>query len=271
MSVVSHANWCVTPAQARRLSVSSSKNSGDDTPPRLLLDASLEFVPCEEESLVTAFAAANDAEEAEALSKIVTGSCVDAVDEDLTTQSYKRGSAWWHADEESWIPIVVNKFLYHPEMSAEDVKAAFKASSTSKIIRHICTSCSPSHRDVYYKRLTAVPDSLDLLNVLKDSFSSVDIMYLALTLLSHRRIRMGAQHLGHIANIVMLMDSHTSVDLTEQLRNKPSIAPSHPLLPIHYYLLCLKKTTCSVSLLTLFHLLLVPSHPLLGAPSHCSI
>jgi len=92
---------------------------------------------------------------------------------------------------------------------------------------------------VYYKRLTAVPDSLDLLNVLKDSFSSVDIIYLALTLLTHRRIRMGAQHLGHIANIVMLMDSHTSADLTEQLSTKPSIAPSHPSLPIHYYLLCL--------------------------------
>ena len=150
MPVVSHAN-CVTPSQARRLSV-SSKNSRDDKP-RLLLNASLEFVPCEEESLVTAFAAENDAEEAEALSKIVTGSCVDAVDEDLTTQSYKRGSAWWHADEESWIPILVgNKFLYHAEMSAEDVKAAFKANST-KTIRHICTSCSPSHRDVYYKRM----------------------------------------------------------------------------------------------------------------------
>ena len=39
MPVVSHAN-CVTPSQARRLSVSSSNNSGDDTPPRLLLDAS---------------------------------------------------------------------------------------------------------------------------------------------------------------------------------------------------------------------------------------
>lgn len=170
MPVVSHAN-CVKPSQARRLSVSS--NSGDDKP-RLLLDASLDFVPCEEEeSLVVAFAAANNAEEAEALSKIVTGSCVDAVDEDLTAQSYKRGSAWWHADEESWIPIIGNKFLYHPEMSAEDVKAAFETSST-KTIRRICTSCSPSHRDVYYKRLTAVPDSLDLLNMLKDSFSSVD-------------------------------------------------------------------------------------------------
>jgi hypothetical protein len=151
MPVVSHAN-CVTPSQARILSVSSSNNSGDDTPPRLLLDAYLEFVPCEEESLVTAFTAANDAEEAEALSKIVTGSCVDAVDEDLTALSYKRGSAWWHADEESWIPIVGNKFLYHPEMSAEDVKAAFKANST-KTIQHVCTSCSPSHHDVYYKRM----------------------------------------------------------------------------------------------------------------------
>ena len=170
MPVVSNAN-CVKPSEARRLSVSST--SGDDKP-RLLLDSSLEFIPCEEESLVIAFAAENDAEEAEALSKIVTGrSCVDVVDEDLTAQSYKRGSAWWHADKEYWIPIVGSKFLYHPEMSAEDVKAAFKASST-KTIQCVCTSCSPSHRDVYYKRLTDVPDSLDLLNMLKDSFSSVD-------------------------------------------------------------------------------------------------
>merc|ERR1712150_366764 len=44
--------------------------------------------------------------------------------------------------------------------------------SSTKVIRRICKSCKPSHRDVYYKRITSVPDSLDLVEVLKDSFTS---------------------------------------------------------------------------------------------------
>merc|ERR1712226_1578676 len=95
---------------------------------------------------------------------------VDSVDNALTQQSYqsgksyKRGDAWWFADEDKWTPIVGKGFLYYPEMSSEDFKLAFDASST-KVIRRICKSCKPSHRDVYYKRITSVPDSLVLVEV----------------------------------------------------------------------------------------------------------
>ena len=165
MPVVSHAT-CVKPVQARRLSVSKEN--------RLLLNTSLNFVPCNdgvgEDSLVAAYAqdASNDAD---ALSKIITGSCVEAVDTELASNNYKRGDTWWYADEEKWTPVVGTKLLYYPQMSQEDFKKAFEASST-KTIRRICKSCSPSHRDVYYKRLTPVPDSLNLLTMLNSSFSS---------------------------------------------------------------------------------------------------
>ena len=165
MPVVSHAA-CVKPVQARRLSVSKDN--------RLLLDASLDFVPCNdgtgEDSLVTAYAA-DASNNADALSKVITGSCVDAVDAELASTNYKRGDTWWYADQEKWTPVLGTKLLYSPEMSSEDFKKAFDASST-KTIRRICKSCRPSHRDVYYKRLTPVPDSLDLLTMLKSSFSS---------------------------------------------------------------------------------------------------
>lgn len=166
MPVVSHAS-CVKPAQARRLSVSTDN--------RLLLNTSLDFVPCNdgtgEDSLVTAYKDVASKDEVDALSKIVTGSCVDAVDAELASTNYKRGDTWWYADQEKWTPVLGTKLLYSPEMSSEDFKEAFDASST-KTIRRICKSCKPSHRDVYYKRLTPVPNSLDLLTMLKSAFSS---------------------------------------------------------------------------------------------------
>jgi len=164
MPVVSHSD-CVEPVQARRLSVRDEDGSD-----RLLVDVSLNFVPCSEGSLVDAYAA-DASNDVEAFSDIVTGSCVEAVDAYLAPSAYKRGSAWWYADEDLWTPILGKKFLYHPEMSLEDFNTAFAASST-KVIRRICKSCSPSHRDIYYKRLTSIPDSLDMITLLKDSFSS---------------------------------------------------------------------------------------------------
>jgi len=172
MPVVSHAQ-CMEPVQARRLSVS---NTGDDGEERLLITTSITVEPCAGgNSLVDAYAAdsANSAAEAESLSKIIAGSCVDAIDADLTPQGYKRGTAWWYADDDKWIPVLGEKDLYHPEMSAADFQAAFDASST-KTIRRICKSCAPTHRDIYYKRITAVPSSLDLLTMLKSSFTSTN-------------------------------------------------------------------------------------------------
>lgn len=163
MPVVSHAD-CVKPVQSRRLSVGS-----DD---RLLIDTSLNYVACDEDSLVAAYAT-DPSNDVEALSNIVAGSCVDAVDKDLAPQGYKRGDAWWYADEEHWIPAIGIGFLYHPEMSSDLFKRAFDASS-SKTIRRVCKSCIPSHRDIYYKRLTPVPESLDLLDMLKNTFSSTN-------------------------------------------------------------------------------------------------
>jgi len=152
MPIVSNAD-CVKPIQARRLSVSKDN--------RLLIDASLDFVPCNDDALVS-----------DDLSKIITGTtCDQAIDAELTEKNFKRGSAWWHADENKWFPVLGVKDIYHPEISAEEFKGAFEASPT-KVIRRICTSCTPSHRDIYYKRKTDVPESLDLLNMLKDSFSS---------------------------------------------------------------------------------------------------
>jgi len=163
MPVVSHAD-CVKPVQSRRLSVGNNGN--------MFIDSSMNFIPCNEDSLVAAYAA-DASNDVEALSKIVAGSCVDAVDKDLAPQGYKRGNAWWYADEEHWTPVGGIGFMYHPEISSDDFKRAFKSSSTN-VIRRVCKSCIPSHRDIYYKRITPVPDSLDLLDMLKNSFSSTN-------------------------------------------------------------------------------------------------
>ena len=175
MPVVSDAE-CVEPVQTRRLSINVEKQEEKDGSAqerhRLLVDTSITFTPCGK-SLVEQYASTNPTSDVNALSKIITGDCVDTVDKYLAPQAYKRGSAWWYADEDQWTTVFGKKFLYHPEMSAEDFMTAFEQSST-KTIRRVCTSCSPSHRDIYYKRLTDVPNSLNLLDMLKDNFSDTD-------------------------------------------------------------------------------------------------
>lgn len=95
----------------------------------------------------------------------------------LAPYSYTTGTAWWSADPTAWTPLVGKGDLYHPDEGSDHFRTLWESSSAAgtggyPIIRRVCKSCSKSHRDVYYIRLTPVPPSMDLFEYLKNRWSS---------------------------------------------------------------------------------------------------
>ena len=43
-----------------------------------------------------------------------------------------------------------------------------------QIVRRVCPTCSASHRDIYYRRLTGMPDDFDLLDTLMNNWFDTD-------------------------------------------------------------------------------------------------
>lgn len=165
MPIVSHSA-CRQVVATRRLSV--------DSHDRILIETPIEVTTCDQDDLVQNYASLDENNDVASLSEYITGSCPNTLDTYLGSQGMKRGDAWWFADSEHWTPIVGKGDLYHPEISLDDLMAAYATSST-RTIRRICKSCAPSHRDIYYTRTEeTLPDDMNLLELLKDKFSSND-------------------------------------------------------------------------------------------------
>jgi len=94
------------------------------------------------------------------------GNCVEAQD-DFIASKYQlvRGGTniFDTVDLEKWEPVYSRGLLEYygptPYATNDQFMALFNA-SPNKIVRRICKSCFKSHSDIYYKRLTTVPNNV---------------------------------------------------------------------------------------------------------------
>jgi len=76
-----------------------------------------------------------------------------------------------NVDLDKWEPVVGKGALTYPDVGAAKFRELLDA-SPNKIVRRICKSCYRAYQDVYYKRHTAVPADMDLLEYLKSEWKS---------------------------------------------------------------------------------------------------
>jgi len=99
------------------------------------------------------------------LGDYITGEC-----DDKTASGFKKSTT-------SWTPIVgIGMLKSEQTMTEDDLRSIVNADPNNlKIIRRRCKHhCVVSHRDIYYKRLTPIPEGTDLINILKEYWYEVD-------------------------------------------------------------------------------------------------
>jgi len=69
-----------------------------------------------------------------------------------------------------WTPAAAKGVYGELDIGSAAFVNAWKA-SPSKIIKRLCANCASTHHEVYYKRLTPIPDDLDLFEVLKSNWT----------------------------------------------------------------------------------------------------
>jgi hypothetical protein len=65
-----------------------------------------------------------------------------------------------------------NQKLLDPAVSTDEgfLQDYMNGDRTQKIIRRVCPNCADSHKEIYYKRLTAVPDGLNMIDLFQSNW-----------------------------------------------------------------------------------------------------
>ena len=93
--------------------------------------------------------------------------CPTVVDDMLGDAGFKPG---FDIDETKWSFVVGEGFDdQHPMIDTRIVQERMEAQDVP-IIRRVCPSCKHTHRDIYYRRLTPMPDGFNLLDVLMNNW-----------------------------------------------------------------------------------------------------
>ena len=104
-------------------------------------------------------------------SKYITGECSEEVLNELyASKGYSRGVSSY--DGSKWQFIVGEGTLADPDNQILDslkFRSMFEAAK-NPIVRRICPSCSPTHRNIYYRRLTPIPDDMDFLDLFMNNW-----------------------------------------------------------------------------------------------------
>ena len=109
------------------------------------------------------------------LEKKLVGAC--DTDKFLNHYFYQPGSAsvWNEPDTTKWKKMMGQGLNYIPFRDPDVAvrNAAFMEvfnTSPNKIVLRLCPNCMPSHQFIYYKRLTPVPSSLNLMDLLMNNW-----------------------------------------------------------------------------------------------------
>ena len=99
------------------------------------------------------------------------GQCPTKRDELLSASDYTTG---YYIDESRWTYVVGESFGERvPILNSRLFREMFEAQDVP-IVRRVCPGCSPSHRDIYYRRLTPMPEDFDLLDTLMNNWFDTD-------------------------------------------------------------------------------------------------
>jgi len=106
-----------------------------------------------------------------ALKKYLVGdnNCKMAQDYEMSKVNFVRG---YRHNDTKWIRIAGKDSLYETALGPSGFKAYFE--NTNKIVRRVCATCVKSHKEIYYKRLTPIPDSMNLLQYLLNTWKEQD-------------------------------------------------------------------------------------------------
>ena len=148
---------------------------------KLTVAFDVQFVPCTDSSGVVAVGLSDYYDKLvtegkattagkDKLEKSVVGTCESGTNSVFV----KKGRPWWFIDPQKWTTFAgKGVFAETPEIGKEQFMALFNA-STNKIVRRVCKSCWESHREIYYKRITPVPSTLDLYDTFLNNWFSTD-------------------------------------------------------------------------------------------------
>lgn len=94
--------------------------------------------------------------------------CDDAISDWFSYKGYAAGFA-----DPDWTYVTgINNLEEPQEDYTSDLFLRAFNERTSKIVRRVCPNCKETHRDVYYVRLTPIPETMDFLNLFKSVWSN---------------------------------------------------------------------------------------------------
>ena len=96
--------------------------------------------------------------------------CADVTSELIEATGFKSG---YKVDNSKWTYIVGKGFDEdEPIINSRLFKEMVEALEVP-IVRRVCPTCSSSHKDIFYRRLTKMPETFDLLDTLMNNWYDV--------------------------------------------------------------------------------------------------
>ena len=97
--------------------------------------------------------------------------CSTAKQNLLTSQGFEKG---YDIDKSKWTFVVGEGFDDETPITDARLFKEMVEDLEVPIVRRVCPTCSDSHKDTYYRRLTAMPDDFDLLDTLMNNWFDTD-------------------------------------------------------------------------------------------------
>jgi len=135
------------------------------------LSSEVSYSTCDTD-FISHYTSMSTTEESEKLqSKHIVDECSDVNDDFMNIKFYKSGPVEVFVDESEWEIVIGQGSMYSPPIRESDLRGLLNE-STNKIIRRICLLCDPTHKDIYYKRITdlPLPDNHDFLDLLMNNW-----------------------------------------------------------------------------------------------------
>ena len=97
--------------------------------------------------------------------------CPSAVSSLLEASGFQKG---YLIDDTKWTHVISENFANQKPILNHKVLQEMIEAQEVPIVRRVCPSCTESHKDIYYRRLTPMPEGFNLLDTLMNNWFDVD-------------------------------------------------------------------------------------------------
>jgi len=174
MPTVSHSDCTKASAiETYTFSFTAGSSPSDSTFWPVSFSSDLSFSQCNNEnSLLSHYKdIATDGNAKKLADDHIVDDCEEPTEKFMNSKFYVPGSLPTYVDETKWEKVVGEGFLYSPSNGDEAFRALVGKTAPYNLIRRVCVSCWKSHQDIYYKRLTEIPDDLDFLDLFMNNWA----------------------------------------------------------------------------------------------------